>query len=528
MQTFLVVAFGLVTGAGVVYVAFELRLLLGYWRAREWNSLASTVRSGGTGVTPHVVVQIPIFNEGAVAIDVIKAVCALDFPRERLQIQILDDSVDETPDLIAPLIAQKSAQGIDIQHLRRSQREGWKAGALAWGLAQSDAEFVAIFDADFLPPSDFLRRALIDGNAFADPDVAFLQGRWTYTNAVQNLLTRAQAILLDRHFAVQKPYQSTYDRTIAFNGSVAIWRRSAIEKAGGWSADTLCEDLDLSYRCALAGLKGRYDFSLACPSELPPSILAFKLQQRRWAQGTAQCLQKLSAEVLRSRRIHHRWEDIHAMAGYIIHPILLAYCLLWPWVVLKGLPTPILVVSQACMMVANLTAIVGFIFAAFASGRVVGISMFKDVSAALILGMALMVNSSVAFFIGCFERKSAFERTPKQGTISNGTGPQSPRVKLHWTIYLEIALLAYMLCLSARLVEVQEASKATPCLLMVASMGFAVVSQVVERFLPRARLARGRSLMLGSAEMPAAPAGSLSYEEAIGDGSQAMARGSAI
>jgi cellulose synthase/poly-beta-1,6-N-acetylglucosamine synthase-like glycosyltransferase len=486
MHTFLTAIFSLVTAAGIVYVGFEVRLLLGYFRMRSGHAPMLYPKAMGerpdARPAPKVTVQVPLFNEGPVAVNVVQAVAELDYPRDRLQIQVLDDSTDDTPALLAPLIARLRAGGIDVEHLRRTERRGWKAGALAWGLETSDAEFVAIFDADFLPPPDFLRRGLIDGDAFANPDIAFLQGRWTYTNELQNPLTRAQSILIDRHFAIQKPYQLVNGRTLAFNGSAGIWRRSAIDAAGGWSAETLCEDLDLSYRCALIGLKGTYDFSLTCPSEIPPSILAFKLQQRRWAKGTAQCLRKLGMQIVRSRKISHKPEDIYSIAGYVVHPIMLAYSLLWPWVVLNDLSQPLMVASQACMTAANVTVISGFLLAALVSGRQAGLSTLKDLAFALILGMALMVNTTVAFLVGCFDKAGVFERTPKQGDIGKTGRSASFRLGLHWSIWLEIAFLLYMLWLAFLLVAAHRAGHSVSCILFVASTAFVVVAQLIDRF----------------------------------------------
>lgn len=482
----LIVVFGLVTLFAVVYVGFEVRLLIGYLSMRPGRDPESP-RPGSERASlsvPKVLVQVPIFNEGAVARNVVAAVGALDYPRDRLQIQILDDSTDATPALIAPLIERLRCEGVDILHVRREVRQGFKAGALAWGLTLSDAEFVAIFDADFTPLPDFLRRGLIERNAFADPDVAFVQGRWTFRNDLQNLLTRAQSILIDRHFAIQKPYQSSNGRTLTFNGSAGIWRRSAIDAAGGWTADTLCEDLDLSYRCALAGYRGAYDLTLTCPSEIPATILAFKLQQRRWAKGTMQCLRKLTGRVIRSERIGHKGEDVYAMAGYAVHPIMLLYSLLWPWVVLCQLPEESLLPSQVVMTVANVTVITGFLLAAFASGRSPGVSVAKDLGFALILGMGLMVNTTMAIVAGWLERGSVFERTPKQGggTEKSDTQLTKPPLPLHWTIWPEMLFLAYMLWLTVLLVDAGRGGHALSCLLFVASMSFMVVAQLFERF----------------------------------------------
>ena len=494
MQIMLIAVFGLVTIAGFVYLGFEVRLLLGYLLMRGRMPAGATnppERGSFQAGVPTVLVQVPLFNEGAVALEVVAAGCALEYPADRLQIQVLDDSTDDTPSILAPLIANMRAKGIDVRHLRREQRHGWKAGALAWGLTMSDAEFVTIFDADFLPQSDFLRRGVVESRAFEDSDVAFLQGRWTYANERQNLLTRAQAILIDRHFAVQKPYQSANGRTLTFNGSAGIFRRSAIDAAGGWSGDTLCEDLDLSYRCALVGLKGAYDIDLPCSSEIPPSVLAFKLQQRRWAKGTAQCLRKLGGEIFRSRKIRHKPEDMYAMAGYVVHPIMLAYSLLWPWIALRDFPDSIFFASQFCMTIAsvtgNVTLISGLLLAAVVSGRRINAGLLKSLGFALIVGMALMVNTAIAFLVGCFQNAAVFERTPKQGGAAGARRSGRQGLRLHWSIFFEAAFLIYMTWMTWLLVDAGHAGLAVSCLLFVGSVGFLIAAQIADRFQPSIR-----------------------------------------
>ena len=480
----LLILFGLVTVAAAAYALFEARILLGYWFTGRNLPEAATTESDRRPprlVLPHVTIQLPLYNEGEVALTLIRAVSELDYPRECLQIQVLDDSTDDTSVLIAPEIERLKGEGLSIAHLHRDNRVGWKAGALAWGLTLSNSEFVAIFDADFIPPKDYLRRALVDGSVFDDPKVAFLQGRWTYTNEQQNVLTRAQAILLNRHFIIQKPYQLVNDRTTLFNGSAGIWRRAAIDDVGGWSADTLCEDMDLSYRCALGGWIGVYEETLTCPSEIPAGILAFKLQQRRWAKGSAQCMRKLAGRILTSDRLNHRWEDLYSVVGYVVHPILLIYALLWPWVVLSEVNWPFLLPGQICLAVANIVAVSGFLVTILDSGRKIDLLALRDVGFALLLGMGLMVNNTIAFFTGCIERISVFERTPKQGkTISAPTG--SRLLSLHWGITLEALFFVYMVWLAEVLIIANHTMQALPCLMFAACMVFIIAYQVTERF----------------------------------------------
>lgn len=429
-----------------IFALFELKIVWGYWLSRKRQL------SPGTQITPSlhdttgptVTVQLPLYNEPLVAIELIRAVLDIDYPPDLLHIQILDDSTDQTPVLIADFLDNLNATQISISHVRRTKRIGYKAGALAHGMTLVKSEYYAIFDSDFLPPRDFLRRALIDENMFEDDKTAFVQGRWTYYNLNENMLTRLQSILIDRHFVVQKPYQVATGRTLFFNGSGGIWRRTAIEAAGGWSADTLSEDMDLSYRCALLGYSGRYESTLICPSEIPPSLQSFKLQQRRWAKGSAQCMIKLLPGIWKSDLLSHRVDDIHAMVGYLIHPLLLCYVLAWPWVVLQGSSPMFLWICQIGLVLGNLAAISGFLSTYIArGGKKKGLSMAFEILASMILGITMMVNNTMAFFSGLFVKKGEFERTPKLGQSRARPSEKPRRQPLHWTFFLETALAGY-------------------------------------------------------------------------------------
>ncbi len=456
-----------------VFALFELKIVLGYWRTRARTGAGGNVQFPVVKATrvPTVTVQLPIYNDPQVALDLIRAVSQFDYPRDRMKIQILDDSTDETPALIGDFLSSLDRRGLDISHVRRAERVGYKAGALAHGMTLGDSDFFAIFDSDFLPPKDFLRRVLIDENMFADGGVAFVQGRWTFYNLDQNLLTRLQSILIDRHFVVQKPYQVKTQRTLFFNGSGGIWRRSAVEAAGGWSADTLSEDLDLSYRCALLGYSGRYDSTLTCPSEIPPSLQSFKLQQRRWAKGSAQCMIKLLPDVLACDRLKHRADDVHAMAGYLIHPLLLVYVLAWPWVVLQNTSPLFLWICQIGLVLGNLAAIAGFLSTYLVrGGKKKGLSMGVEILASMVLGITMMVNNTVAFFSGLFVAKGEFERTPKTGRASTGQVGKMRRIPLHWTFFFETALAGYGLVAASVMFQRGYAFEAQQSLLLGLAM----------------------------------------------------------
>jgi len=262
-------------------------------RTREHEATEAAV-----GAEPTVLVQLPVYNEANVVVRILTAVAALDWPRERLRVQLLDDSSDETVAVAAATIAALRRDGVDVLHLRRAVRRGFKAGALAHGMALDDSAFIAIFDADFVPPPDFLRRAL--PVLVRDERVAFVQARWEHLNATENVLAEAQAAMIDAHFAVEQSVRNRLGLVLPFNGTCGVWRRAAIEAAGGWSATTLCEDLDLAIRARLAGWHGVFIAALTVPGELPTSLAAWQTQQFRWSKGFLQVACRLLPRVWRS------------------------------------------------------------------------------------------------------------------------------------------------------------------------------------------------------------------------------------
>jgi len=271
---------------------------------------------------PPVTVQVPVYNELHVVERVIDAIAALDYPRDRLQIQILDDSTDETTRLARARAALHRERGVDIAVLRRPNRSGFKAGALAWGLSQASGEYIVIFDADFCPHLDFLLQTV--PHFLARPRLGMVQTRWSYLNAGYSPLTRAQALALDGHFVVEQIGRHRSGLLMSFNGAAGVWRRHCVEESGGWQADTLCEDLDLSYRAQLAGWECLYLPTVDAPAEVPPQIAAFKRQQSRWAQGSVQTWRKLAGPILRSQRL--RWGQkmmalVH-LSSYLAHALM--------------------------------------------------------------------------------------------------------------------------------------------------------------------------------------------------------------
>jgi cellulose synthase/poly-beta-1,6-N-acetylglucosamine synthase-like glycosyltransferase len=289
----LIIALYVVAGVWLaIYGLNSLTLAWLYLRCRHEQADVSQP----TRPLPPVTVQLPVYQERHVVERLIDAAAALDWPRERLQIQVLDDSNDETTALAGARVEHYRRQGLDIQLVRRPDRKGYKAGALAVGMTRAWGEFIAIFDADFVPPPDFLRRTI---PPFLNrPALGLVQARWAHLNAGYSLLTRAQSLALDGHFVVEQTARNRSGLLMNFNGTAGVWRRACIEASGGWSGDTISEDLDLSYRAQLGGWDCLYLPQVCAPAELPPQQAAFKQQQFRWAKGSIQCLRKLWRPIL--------------------------------------------------------------------------------------------------------------------------------------------------------------------------------------------------------------------------------------
>lgn len=244
---------------------------------------------------PHVLVQIPVYNESQMVADALRSAAALDWPRDRLHIQLLDDSTDETAAIAAAIVSELCALGIDVLHLRRKDRSGYKSGALAAGLLHSDAAYVAVLDVDFRPPAHWLRAVL--PSLIADPRASFIQSRCEFSNYRTNWLTRAQGMMLDAHFTMEQATRYRAGWLFQFNGTGGVWRRAAIEAAGGWSSDSLCEDLDITVRAEIAGWHGLFAMEPAVPGLVPDKVRHWQVQQRRWSNGFVQVARKLLGAV---------------------------------------------------------------------------------------------------------------------------------------------------------------------------------------------------------------------------------------
>src|SRR5919201_3520243 len=282
--------------------------------------------AGPLASLPPVTIQLPLYNEMYVADRLIAAVCAIDYPRELLEIQVLDDSTDETCRIAEQAVRRFAAEGLDIKYFHRTNRRGYKAGALEEGMKVARGEFIAIFDADFIPSRDFLVRLMPH---FADRSVGMVQARWGHINQDYSLLTKIQAILLDGHFVLEHGARNRSGCFFNFNGTAGVWRRDAIHTAGGWQHDTLTEDMDLSYRAQLLGWRFVYVPDVAAPAELPVEMSSFKAQQFRWAKGSIQVAKKLLPRILRSNATFaQKSEAFFHLTNNFAYPLLILLSLL--------------------------------------------------------------------------------------------------------------------------------------------------------------------------------------------------------
>lgn len=366
-----------------------------------------------SGEGTAVVTQIPLYNEATVAERVIRAAAAMEWPHGRHTVQVLDDSTDETRGLVDAVARELRAAGADVVVVRRTDRAGFKAGALAHGMTLCDAEFIAIFDSDFVPPTDFLLRAV--PALVADPKLGWAQGRWTHLNADDNVLTRAQAAGIDAHFIIEQQARAA-GWFMNFNGTAGVWRRRAIEDAGGWSDATLTEDLDLSYRAQLRGWRGLFLPDLAVPGEVPADAAAFKCQQFRWAKGSLQTALRLLPAVLRSERpAAEKIQAAFHLTNYLMHPLLVLLVLMTPWMALAS-PTRGALFASSGWAVFVAATVSGFTY--LCGQALLGHPWrvaFARLNSLLAAGTGPALTNVRAALEALFGRRSEFVRTPKQG-----------------------------------------------------------------------------------------------------------------
>jgi cellulose synthase/poly-beta-1,6-N-acetylglucosamine synthase-like glycosyltransferase len=442
LEIAVVVAYGLVLLVLSVYGSHRYFMAYLYYR-HKYNVPVPRARFDDL---PPVTVQLPVFNEMYVVERLIGAVCQLDYPADRLEIQVLDDSTDETTGIARRCVEHWRSRGVDIHYIHRTNRQGFKAGALENGLRTAKGQFVAVFDADFVPTPDFVRKTV---HFFTDDRIGMVQVRWEHLNRGLSTLTQVQGMMLDGHFVIEHTARNRSGRFFNFNGTAGIWRRSTIADAGGWQHDTLTEDLDLSYRAQLAGWKFVFLPEVAAPAEIPADMRAFKGQQHRWAKGSIQTALKLLPLIRRSDLPYAVKKEafFHLTAN-------VAYLLMIPLAILMPL-TVVVRVSQGWIEVLLLD--LPFFAAATMSVCVFYVASQREIHASLwqrvkylpflmAVGIGMSVNQARAVVEALVGHETGFLRTPKSG-VGGGAKAATPRRRYRMAVslqpFLELTLAAY-------------------------------------------------------------------------------------
>ena len=451
---------------------------------------------------PPVTVQLPLFNERYVVERLLEEVTKLDYPRELLQIQVLDDSTDDTHPFTEALVARYQAMGHPVEYHHRANREGFKAGALQEGLKSATGELVAVFDADFVPPVDFLQRTV---HFFMDPKVGVVQTRWSYLNREYNVLTEVEAMLLDGHFVLEHVARCGRGLFFNFNGTAGILRRQMIEDAGGWQHDTLTEDCDLSYRAQLKGWRFLYLPALDCPSELPVDMHAFQVQQSRWAKGLVQVAKKLLPGILRAPiPLRLKLEAVFHLTPNISYPLMM---------VVSALMLPVMIVRfyvgwwqmaliDFPLIVASFISISAFYLLAQRelSPKTWKRSIFM-MPALLAVGVALAVINTRAVIEALLGVKTGFVRTAKYAIAGDGIrmGDSKYRSKSGWLPYAELAIGTYFLFMVYWAIDTNNFMALPFLVLFVSGYYWAAFATLYQEYRMRLRWQRQRRMELEAA-----------------------------
>ncbi|HOM04460.1 MAG TPA: glycosyltransferase [Candidatus Kapabacteria bacterium] len=395
---------------------------------------------------PMVTIQLPLYNEYFVVERLIRSVCNIKYPKEKLEIQVLDDSTDESQELCKSLVEEYKKKGFNIKYIHRTDRTGYKAGALKHGLELAEGDFVAIFDADFVPNENFLLKTI---PYFSNPQIGMVQTRWEHLNEEYSYLTRAQALALDGHFVLEQQVRNKAGFFINFNGTAGIWRKSAIIDAGNWEPDTLTEDLDLSYRAQLRGWKFVYLNDVTSPAELPADINALKTQQFRWTKGAVETAKKLLPRVLKADiPLKVKLECFVHLTSNIVFPFIIIVALLNVPIVLIKNTVGGFDQFYSFMSIFVLASISTFLFYMYAQKAI-----HLDWRRRLLLfpvflagSMGFAVNNTKAVLEALIGKKTGFARTPKEGIVGSAPKPKVKKYKSNkfsWTVLFEILLALY-------------------------------------------------------------------------------------
>ncbi|MDX1350344.1 MAG: glycosyltransferase family 2 protein [Putridiphycobacter sp.] len=428
-----------------IYSLVQLSLVINYRKSKK----KATVKPANPSVWPHVTVQLPVYNELYVIEELIDAVCNFEYPKDKLEIQVLDDSNDETVALIARKVKHYADQNIDIKHVRRPERIGYKAGALKYGTAICKGEYIAIFDSDFKPTPRFLKETI---PYFNKPEIGVVQSKWGYTNPNYSFLTQLQAFGLNAHFSIEQVGRGYNNHFINFNGTAGVWRKACIEDAGGWESDTLTEDLDLSYRAQLKNWEFIYLEHVVSPSELPIEINSLKAQQYRWTKGASECFSKNFKRVLFSKntklstKIHALFHLLNSTVFLIIFAMAL---LSLPVIYAKNELGNHLIIQLSSIFMLSWLILGVFYYTSFKenSNKSIG-TFFINFICFLAVSMGLSLHNAVAVAEGYIGRKTPFVRTPKFNVSkneSNGIGNIYSVKKLSPITYMEGVMILYFL-----------------------------------------------------------------------------------
>ena len=443
LEKVLLAIYYLTLGSLAIYGSHRLVLIALYYRNRHRLNPSVAAPSDW----PVVTIQLPLFNEMYVASRLIDSICRLDYPRDRLEIQVLDDSTDETSKLVSERVSHYLSRGFRIDHLRRTHRHGYKAGALENGLTRARGNLLAVFDADFSPRPDFLKQTVPH---FANPEVGMVQARWEHINRRYSLLTRIQAILLDGHFAIEHAARHASGRFFNFNGTAGIWRKEAIVDAGGWQHDTLTEDLDLSFRAQLRGWRFIFLPAVIAPAELPVDIHAFKSQQFRWAKGSIQTARKLLDTILRSSvATPIKVEALIHLTSNACYPLMILLSLLmFPAMYLRRDADPrMLLLLDLPIFLGATGAIVLFYIISQMVVRPDGRRNLRTIPSLMGLGVGLAVNNTRAVLSGLLHDGGEFQRTQKyhiENPADRWLGKQYHALRTR-TVIFESVLAGYMI-----------------------------------------------------------------------------------
>lgn len=449
----------------VATYGFHRYILLYLYRKYKHNTYTP---SKNFAELPRITVQLPMYNEDLVAQRIINATCLIDYPLDKLEIQVLDDSTDHSAEIAKASVAEWAAKGYPITYVHRDNRVGYKAGALAEGMKQSTGDFIAIFDADFIPPKDILQNVV---HYFSDDKIGMVQVRWDHLNRDASLLTKSQAIFLDGHFVIEHTARNRSGRFMHFNGTAGVWRRTCIEDGGGWEHDTLTEDLDLSYRCQMKGWQFVYLPQFCAPAELPPEMIGFKQQAHRWTKGSVQTAIKLLPKVLKSKHLSKgiKIEAFFHLTNTVVYPLMVILTVMM-FPTFYGTLSPLkphswsqYIFSASLFVLATCSASTFFVFSQRELfGKEAGWRSLLYMPVLMGLGVGISLNNAKAVLEaiwGAIRKKpSEFVRTPKYGVTgkarqSYARGKQensAPRVPQFLTLkrlalpIVEIAFGCYM------------------------------------------------------------------------------------